>query len=144
MNLKFQRFMFIKSAKAFYSPIALFKDEAKSARFFPVKNGSEVQEGKKKPPNGRNFSNLLVFVASVFSVELFDTSLCGCEALTSSVEWMAVAASIYAKSVTFHSRSGFEFIASGRANNSNGMVIRMNSLFHASSSFRLKPSAGLK
>lgn len=58
--------MFIKSAKAFYSPIALFKDEAKSARFFPVKNGSEVQEGKKNRRMGGIFQIYLFSLRPYF------------------------------------------------------------------------------
>lgn len=75
-------------------------------------------------------TSLLLVVATVFSVELFNTSLSSSETLTACVERMAVAAGINAKSVTFDGGSAFEFVTAGRAYNSYGMVIRMDSFFH--------------
>lgn len=74
--------------------------------------------------------SLFLVVASVFSVELFNTSLGSRETLTACVERMAVAAGIYAKGVTFDGGAAFECVTAGRAYNSYGMVIRMDSLFH--------------
>lgn len=73
---------------------------------------------------------LLFVFQTILLVKFLNTSLCGCETLTSCEEWVAVAACIDTHFVTFDRASCFEFIAARRADNFNSMEIWMNSFFH--------------
>lgn len=80
---------------------------------------------------------LLRLFQSVLLVELFYTACCLSESLSASVERMAVAAGIY--SDLLENGTCFEFGTAGCADNLCLVVIRMNTLFHVLSSFRLMP-----
>lgn len=94
-----------------------------------TKTGLQIHKGP-----GRFCVRMILFVivlfVAVFLVEFFNSTLSSSETLTASVEWVAIAAGINTKGVTFDGGTGFEFVTAGSAYDFNSVIVGMNSFFH--------------